>query len=545
MNAQEFLTEASLSFTGMQRDYLVRLAKMVTNGTPVDVTPDTAARLGKKAVVLKKKWAAVFRDAAKNAPKQKQSVYVDLSKFEELKQLTTVDGETISINMLNKSDALKGVDEGKGKSYNLGNIGEIALGVAAGARFLKLGEQIDYRDVLTLSSKLQYSHKKGTKGQVLNSIQFFYQDTIKHTIGKVDNLDILIVANSNSAKSFIRWIENKEKMPEECYGAILSSIHYINNNNKIISGINKTSKDKNTNSIKITSDGISGAATTKADLYMNIDQERINILSVKTAESQLGQASGHDWENQARFFKTVFGVVCAPFKKFWGTEVSDHMVAIRKVYQELVIPKCAGLSAGNSTAKEKQLIKLISDGVVRYSNDYDPTTGKIDLVDVVKLGKNPAAPGYKLMKIDYKLSEALQKVNLITSVPPSGMGVNIHGRVTRTRANGQTFIKDVPLCRIWSGPSGMTFRTALAGGSLLDEMAEVADEVETIIATNKAKTKAKSNAIVKPAVAPQAKAPAKVATNKLPTTASEVEPELRPKRITPYGVGAGRERRPG
>jgi hypothetical protein len=75
------------------------------------------------------------------------------------------------------------------------------------------------------------------------------------------------------------------------------------------------------------------------------------------------------------------------------------------------------------------------------------------------------------MKIDSRLVEALSKVDLVGSAPPSNMGINIHGRIQYTDAKGNVKFKDTSLCRMWTTKSGTTVRTNVAGGPLLDELA--------------------------------------------------------------------------
>jgi hypothetical protein len=227
----------------------------------------------------------------------------------------------------------------------------------------------------------------------------------------------------------------------------------------------------------VVSDGISDNKGTKADLVMDIDGERINLLSVKTGESQLGQASGHEWQKQEDFFKTVFGVNAKSYKKTWGTTNPEHLTALREIWGKLVIPKIERLTGGNSNQKEAELIKSIATGLIRYSNNINADTGDIETVDIVKLVTDPSSPGYSLLKIDHNLIQALNKVNLIGSYPPSRMGINIHGRIQAKLKNGKIVDKDISFCRMWSSPSGDTIRTAVAGGPLLDELALITPDI--------------------------------------------------------------------
>lgn len=498
MKTTEFLAEAGLVKTKLRREYLINLAKAIEGGIPIDLVPDAHAKYG-SSVVIKPKYARLLRSVAKNAQANSANYLVLSSELPDISRLETEDGEPLLLTSVEKSELLKG----GGKGYNVGDIGEIALGIAASIKFLKHGEEVTRKDFLSLALRLKFNSRMTKKGKVGGAMELTYTGRIKHKNGKEDNMTLVIVANGPSAKKFREFIQNPDTFPADVAASIESALMYVKENGNIKNGIEYTANDPNTNIIEITCDGISDQKGTKADLVMNIDGRRINLLSAKTGKSQLGQASGHQWVNQQIFFKTVFGVNIAPYAKLWGKTNDEHIAALQRIWGDLVIPKCAGLAAGDNTSKERILVKTIAGGLIRYSNNIG-AGGEVEVVDIVKLATDPSKPGYKLLRIDSKLTDALDKVNIIVTWPESRMGVNVYGLVPTTLKNGTVKQKKVSLCRFWSTVGGNILRTAVQGGDLLDELAAVAKEADV-------PAKPATKPVVKPVVKPVATAPKQVA----------------------------------
>lgn len=519
MKTTEFLTEAGLNKTKLRREYLVNLAKAIEGGIPIDLVPDAHARYG-SSVIIKTKYARLLRSVAKNAQANSANYLILTSDLPNISRLETEDDEPLLLTLIEKSDILKG----GGKGYNVGDIGEIALGIAASIKFLKHGEEVTRKDFLSLALRLKFNSRLTKKGKVGGAMELTYTGRIKHKNGKEDDMSLIIVANGPSAKKFREFIQNPETFPADVAASIESALIYVRENGNIKNGIEYTANDPNTNIIEITCDGISDQKGTKADLVMNIDGRRINLLSAKTGKSQLGQASGHQWTNQQIFFKTVFGVNIAPFAKLWGKTNDEHIAALQKIWSELVIPKCAGLAAGDNTSKERILVKTIAGGLIRYSNNIG-AGGEVEVVDIVKLATDPSKPGYKLLRIDSKLTDALDKVNIIVTWPESRMGVNVYGLVPTTLKNGTVKQKKVSLCRFWSTVGGNILRTAVQGGDLLDELAAVAKEADVPAVAKSATQAAKAPVVTTKKVTP-VKNVVPVAQQPVAEPAPEVEPEI-------------------
>ena len=455
------INEAGLRPKGLKPNYVSNLISMIRNKKPVTVIPRVQKALGKDSVVFDKQSADLLQQMLDSAQgKTLPGGYLDFpTKFPPL---TTTDGDKLSINMIEKSSEIKG----KELDYNIGDIGEIALGVAAGSRFLKGGAPVDARDFVDLASKLSVSNVTGPKGQTLNSLELSYQGKLKHPTGKVDNVQVTILAPGRSVKEFTQIMKYPGDAPADVKGTILSALQYANGSKKIDIGIKQTQANPETNTIEITCDGVSDQKGTKADLVMTIDGERINLLSAKTGPSQLGQASGHQWTRQQIFFQTVFGVDISPYAKLWGTSNQDHLAALQKVWRKLVIPRVTQLTGGDSVQKEKVLVKALSNGLIRYSNNVDTATGEVETIDVVKLITDPGSPGYNLLRIDSRLTDALEKTDLYGQPTKNGMGIQVSGNV-----NGKNVL--LFKARSYFSPAGNVVRTIIEGGPLLDQLATV------------------------------------------------------------------------
>lgn len=457
------LTEAGLKPMGLKPNYIDNLISMIRSKTPVTLTPGAQEALGKESVVIDPSMADILQkmvDATQG--KTISGGYLDFK--DKFPALLTKDGAKISLSNIEKSSAIKG----KELDYNVGDIGEIALGVSAGARFLKNAEEINAIDFVNLANKLKPSTVVSSTGKTLSSLELVYVGKLTHPSGKQDNVQISILGPGRSIKEFITFMKYPGDVPDNVKGTILSAIQYANGSKKIDAGVQQTASNPEVNNIEITCDGVSDQKGTKADLVMTIDGQRINLLSAKTGPSQLGQASGHQWARQQAFFQTVFGVDTSPYAKLWGTTNEQHLAALQKVWSQLVIPRVTQLTGGNSVQKEKALVRFISNGLIRYSNNVDPT-GQVETIDVVKLITDPGSPGYNLLRIDSRLTDALEKTDLIGEPTKNGAGIQVSGNI-----NGKKLL--LFKARSYFSPAGKVVRTIIEGGPLLDQLATVTPE---------------------------------------------------------------------
>jgi len=457
------LAEASLQPSKLRPQYLQNLIDLISNDKPVPLVGSAHAKYGEAAIFKKSVARELKQLLAQYKDTKNKSGYMDIQDFPKL---ITKDGTAIPLTLIDKGKEVKGVEQ----DYNIGDIGEIALGVAAGARFFVGGDVADFNDFVLLSNQMTVDQSFNKKGEVGNSLEMSWSSPFVHGNGKADEVTITVLAPGRSVKEFMNFMSDANALPDDIKGTILSALEYANNAQKIDAGIEKTANDPNTNMIEVVCDGISDQKGTKADLVMSIDGERVNLISAKTGPSQLGQASGHDWQKQVNFFKTVFGVDVSKYQTMWGTDNESHMKALQGIWSTLVIPKILKLTGGASVQKEKELVTSISNGLIRYSNNFNPETGQSETIDVVKLLTSPGSPGYELLRIDSKLTDALQKVDLFGEPTANGLGIQVTGSI-----NGQPIknVKDNLLfkARSYFSPAGNVVRTIIEGGTFLDKLA--------------------------------------------------------------------------
>lgn len=505
MRVIDIITEAGLRPTGLRKEYVLNLISLISNGQPVAIATKMQGKYG-KSVIFHKKSAKLLQQALeRGAGRVNSDGYIVLDPV--IKELPAADGGVVPLNAIEKSSEIKG----KSADYNIGDIGEIALGISAGAKFLKLGANASATEFVNLANKMQVSTVTNTKGKALSSLKLSYTGEIKHKSGKKDVLTLSILAPGRSIKSFVEFMKNPGGVPDDVKGTILSSLMYSGEAEKIRYGLERTAKDPNINTIEVVCDGVSDQKGTKADLVMNIDGERINLLSAKTGPSQLGQASGHDWQKQVNFFQTVFQVDASKFGKTWGKTNQEHLETLHNVWQKAVIPKIMRLTGGDSIQKEIELVRSIAGGLIRYSNNVNVETGEVETIDIVKLIVNPGTPGYSLLRIDSKLVAALEKTDLHGTGTKNGYGIQVHGRV-----DGKNIL--LFKARSYYSPAGKVVRTIIEGGDLLDQLALV---TPALTAPQAVPTKKVAKAPQAVPTKPVAKAPAavtKMATKaKLPT----------------------------
>ena len=504
-----------------KHDYLANFAQLIKLGTPIKIVAGKQDKFGETVVISKATAIQAIKDIiagrATSLPLSRESIKIVNALPSNAKAKSKI--LLVPITAIEKSMEIKG----KTSDFNIGGIGEICLGVAATARFLKLAELIDVMDFINFANELKVAPFVGKTGKIGNSLKLTYSGSLYHTNGKVDKLFCVIVAPGRDVKTFMEIMKNPESAPQAVQSVISSSVVYANDAKKISIGIKRTSEDPNVNNIEIVADGQSDNKGTKADLVMNIDQSRITLISAKTGPSQLGQASGKEFSKQVDFFKTVFGVDISGLNKTWIPDgKADNTPTLNIAWQKHAIPKVLRLTGGDSVQKEATLVQSIAKGLIRYANDQTDT-GEVETVDIVKLITSVGQPGYTLMRIDSRLESALSKVDLHGSHTERGVAVS-----------GNVYGKMISLFRAWSyySPAGKTTRTAIAGGPLLDTLAVLTPEQykqETptlVVRPSKEKVAVVKNPIekanVEKAIAPAAPAPTVDAQPVAPITPTQV-----------------------
>ena len=451
MRAYELLLEANLAirtFGERNPEYWTNLIGILQDSRPLRI------QIGKQPPT------DVKIENPTEVAKQMEAIWdgSDIASPAQVKQLANLrlpltDGRTIGLQNIFKSPEIKGVSS----DYNIGDIGEISLGISATARFRKNGKSITLADYLTIGNELQVGPIPRKK-----SYQGIWDGTVGNTDKDILQLKIALAARSMIA--FKEFIKNLDKAPNNVRGVIHSSIQWANENGIIAQTVDRVGKSGDQNTIKIAADGVGDQKGTKADLFLHVDNTAINLISAKAGVSQLGQASGIVYENTANFFNTVFGVNTAKYEKQWSNDNKQNLEVLRQIYSNEVIPKITRLTAGDNNSKEAELIKQVGSGLIHYANDIGKDGPEI--IDIVKLMTTPTRPGYKLMRIDQNLVAALEHVDLYGKVADSKLGIAVYGNV----AGNQMLLFKV---RSYYSPAANTTRTIIEGGPLLDSLATI------------------------------------------------------------------------
>jgi len=459
MRSSEIINEANLTAVQLVKHggmYLNNLLTKIENGMPLSVTGKFQTQFGKN-VILDPSSAAILKSIFYP---QGNPALADISASGDVVMsnptarivLLTQDGKKISLSALEKTPDIKGKQE----DYNLGDIGEIAIALAVYARFINQGQEVGINNFFAMGKLLQTSHSSKGSAGVANM-----NGTIQWPVGKTDNITLQSVLPRRSLDYFISVLKGDQKLEPQINSVFQSAIAYANQNSKVTAGIKLVGTNTNSNQIRIICDGVSDQKGTKADIIMDIDGKAINIVSAKVGRSQLGQASGHDFEKQIVFFATVFGIDVSPYKDQWGASLEEHDSVLSKIWSN-INPRIMAALAGDITDREVSLVKQLANGLIKYSNTASPGD-----VDIVKLIATPGKPGYKLLRVDNKLYAALDKINLIAK--PVAKGISIYGSY-----NGREIL--LMKARSYLSGAAKTVRTIIEGGNLLDIMAEVIDK---------------------------------------------------------------------
>lgn len=411
MRANDFLFEAGLKlsdFDSKNNHYWQNLLSLIEKNEPIELVDGTSVQLKnpkKDYASLKKVWDG--ESLATN-----NQIYILKSL-----RLETKDGRNFTLAQVFKSDKIKnksGVEE-LAKFWNLGNVVEGIMGAAVTAKFKNPDREIETRDIVKMLNALKPQGKTApTTGKKKPLIPYAMQTT-----AGIDNLRFTMSLNANDFRALemsFKAAEELRQYPdnEEIFKAYDDAANYVNTAETVATAISRVVNDKRSNSIIVESEGGSAEkqTSTKADLFITIDKKRERLLSLKSKTiPQIGQVSGHAFENLEEFFKSTvgFGLPSSFAKDFpQGSfkQVGDiiYTKAFPKAYKHVFTALSSTLS-GDSTYKEYNFVKQIYDSIKHHA-----TLGE----DVIIVYLSPSAKkAYTELKIGPELFEALQEYDLV------------------------------------------------------------------------------------------------------------------------------------
>jgi hypothetical protein len=431
MRFKEFLTEAGLTYDSLSRNrhYWNNLLKLVYDRKPIELVDGT------KIIVLRS-WVEqameVWDGESNPTPEQ-------VSQLKQL-NLQTNNGDYPLTKIL-KSKEIKAKIPGSDneKYWNLGNVIEGIMGAAVCAKFIDPTKSITNHDIADILSRLE--HVDGMR----------YVFTSK--MGS-NNLSFTMSLNHNDhdalAESY-RDPENlrKYKSSEEIFKAYHNAATYVNTAKTISTAIDRVRSSDNNNEVKIESEGGSSEKqkSTKADLFITINGKTERLLSLKAkAVPQVGQVSGHAFENLELFFKSTVGFGLPKsmnnpddFPSGAFNDVGNTVFAngFTKAYKHIYDSLQSTLK-DDSDYKEYNFVSQIYESLKHHA-----TLGE----DVIIVYLSPSVKkAYIELKIGHELQEALSNFDLkpvlssTTTIKVIGIPVTALGREI-TGGKSQEFIQ--------------------------------------------------------------------------------------------------------
>jgi hypothetical protein len=338
----------------------------------------------------------------------------------------------------------KGQPETERKSYNIGDIGEALMGLCVTGRLFNEGKDVNEAQILAFWPFIEWQ-KTGSganitaSGRIQRSVEYAEEDI------SPDTVELIIKMNDRSFAPLDEMM-NKKELAKDVKGALSSTLAYVNERDEIKNLVSEIKSRKGNNKVEVISDGISDNIGTVADLVINVDGERIRLLSLKTGGTQtLGQASGTTYERRdeegnligglSYFFETAFGFSISEYKNDLEqtkqiTDKKERNQAgfeiLKRIYDEKIYPQLESELEDGTIRKQSTTLKTMARAANIFARGK-----KLEDVVLVKLSDNPNSAGYKAMKITDNLYEALAKLDLEVSMSGSDTGRKIEIRVKK------------------------------------------------------------------------------------------------------------------
>lgn len=380
--------------------------------------------------------------------------------------------QTIGIGKLFKS-----ADLSSGKGFNTGDVAEGVLGAAVTAKFIKRGRLITEKDIANVIAGFSSIEEiKSNKKGVITA--------------KADNDQITfrLVLNKTSFEALYN-AATKDNYAPEMKGLFKSGVEYANTDDDVREAISKVVDDTNPNEVSVNSDGVADQKGTKADLFLNIDGDVINLLSLKAGDvKQFGQGSGYSYDKLKEFFDTTFGINVdsrlikrAEQSGSNQTSYADTMTGgakenfeiIKLIYKD-VVDEINDELAGNTNA-EVVFLQRMYNGIFFHATRNDPN------VSMVIMKATPNAPGFAKLTFGEELRLAMEQFDLKVKMQENPPKIQIYGIPVGQEAKKLTGAD--MLLQIRSNLKGDTaegyVRNIVEMGGLLKSIAKVEQIVDT------------------------------------------------------------------
>ena len=325
-----------------------------------------------------------------------------------------VENQMVNTSKVTKPSEMKGVGGDNRKTYSIGDIGEAVMAAALFARVKNKGAEVNQKNIEEAWNNSSWSGMN-------KSLAILGTNTTEINWGEPgnqpDTVTLEIKINKSGYEALNKMIQTGT-INREVSTVIASALAYINSRPEIINLINLIKSKKSKNLVKIVSDGISSSKLTTADLYVSVDNKKINLISLKTGKTQtLGQKSGVTAEALNYFFMTALGMkIPENFVEELNQVQSIKNVKeknikgfsdIRKIYDEFIIPTLTEKMADETAANETSIVKKLASAAVIFGRG-----GSTEDVILVKLSSDPKNIGYTVARFTDSLYDAMSKLDL-------------------------------------------------------------------------------------------------------------------------------------
>lgn len=465
------LTEINLAYGQIRKDYgqyVVGLANKIRKGDEITVDPSAKEKFGETVVIEPQEAERLTKlffgnvspeehDKLNTEGERNLLIPPDPKAASNLRLKIKGSDQTIGLGQIYKSADLKG-----GKGFNTGDVAEGVLGAAVAAKFINRGKPVTTDDIVNVIKSFTSieeikSNKKGAMSTNVGNDQIIFR----------------LVLNKTSFEALYDAATTGKFAPE-MKGLFLSGVKYVNTDDDVRNAVSKAIDDPNANEVSINADGVAGQKGTKADLFLNIDGEVINLLSLKAGSvKQFGQASGSSFLKMQEFFETLFGIdVPETYNKQLQGDSRANFEVIKRIYSDIF--KQIQQDISGNTNKEVVFLQRLYNGIFYHATRNDPN------VSMVIMKATPNAPGFAKLTFGEELRKAMEQFDLKVTMQADPPKIQIYG--VPVGEDASKLAGDKMLLQIRSNLKGETakgyVRNIVEMGGLLKNIAAVEQKID-------------------------------------------------------------------
>lgn len=334
------------------------------------------------------------------------------------------------------------------------------MGLAVSLKFINKKSQVTVEQV----KQLLVSLSSGINFKNSSTVFQFSQQIQYHNKSRPDSLSFFGLVPSKSAEALIKYSNN---LPSDLLNLLSGVVLYVNESKSVDQAITRVMSDPNTNLVEIKSDGTSESKSTKADLILSIDNQRVNLISLKTSRSNtLGQYSGLKFEALQKFFSIGLDIDITPYRGLFLSSLSKKNVTknIFDLYDGVIFPKVFKEVTDQSSKEESKLVRQLSNAANIFARGE-----KLEDVEVVKISDNISTGSYKILRFSDNLYDAMKSLDLSAKLIKSPNGRTI--QILAYNENDKT--KTDKVCQFRSQLQGGYLRNNFEIGPIMEKLTQL------------------------------------------------------------------------